>query len=71
MCRDIELYWGEPVESLRQRFQTELEIMNGYEHISLSNCSMKLARELIINHCVYVSSSNTYEGGNEQVIKWR
>lgn len=47
MCRDIELYWGEPVESLRQRFQTELEIMNGYEHISLSNCSMKLARELI------------------------
>ena len=47
MCRDIELHWGEPVESLRQRFQTELEIMNGYEHISLSNCSMKLARELI------------------------
>ena len=47
MCRDIELHWGEPVESLRQRFQTELEIMNGYEHISLSNCSMKIARELI------------------------
>lgn len=47
MCRDIELHWGEPVESLKQRFQTELEIMNGYEHISLSNCSMKLARELI------------------------
>lgn len=47
MCRDIELHWGEPVESLRQRFQTELEIMNGYEHISLSNCSMRIARELI------------------------
>lgn len=47
MCRDIELYWGEPVESTRRIFQAELEIMNGYESISLSNCSMKVARELI------------------------
>lgn len=47
MCRDIELHWGEPVEALRQRFQTELEIMNGYDHISLRDCSMKIARELI------------------------
>ncbi|RIO79578.1 hypothetical protein BUZ11_13790, partial [Staphylococcus gallinarum] len=37
LCRDIELHWGEPVEALRQRFQAELEIMNGYSHISLSN----------------------------------
>lgn len=47
MCRDIELHWGEPVESLRKRFQAELEIMNGYEEISLRDCSMKIARELI------------------------
>lgn len=47
MCRDIELHWGEPVESTRRIFQSELEIMNGYDHISLRNCSMKVARELI------------------------
>lgn len=47
MCRDIELHWGEPVEALRKRFQAELEIMNGYERISLHDCSMKVARELI------------------------
>lgn len=47
MCRDIELHWGEPVESTRWIFQSELEIMNGYDHISLRNCSMKIARELI------------------------
>lgn len=47
LCRDIELHWGEPVESLRKRFQAELEIMNGYKEISLSNCSMKIASELI------------------------
>lgn len=47
MCRDIELHWGEPVEALRKRFQAELEIMNGYERISLRDCSMKVAKELI------------------------
>ena len=47
LCRDIELHWGEPVESLRKRFQVELEIMNGYEEISLRDCSMRVARELI------------------------
>lgn len=47
LCRDIELHWGEPVESLRKRFQSELEIMNGYDEISLRDCSMRVARELI------------------------
>lgn len=47
LCRDIELHWGEPVESLRKRFQAELEIMNGYDEISLRDCSMRVARELI------------------------
>ncbi|HIF7974698.1 TPA: putative HNHc nuclease [Staphylococcus aureus] len=31
MCRDIELHWGEPVESTRKLLQTELEIMKGYK----------------------------------------
>ncbi|MFB2237445.1 putative HNHc nuclease, partial [Staphylococcus aureus] len=47
MCRDIELHWGEPVESTRKLLQTELEITKGYEEISLRDCSMKVARELI------------------------
>ncbi|MBO1213806.1 hypothetical protein J3T78_04535 [Staphylococcus nepalensis] len=47
LCRDIELYWGEPVEALRQRFQTELEIMNGYDRISLRDCTKRVASELI------------------------
>lgn len=47
LCRDIELHWGEPVGSLRKRFQAELEIMNGYNEVSLSNCSMRIASELI------------------------
>jgi hypothetical protein len=47
LCRDIELYWGEPVEALRQRFQSELAMMNGYERISLRNCTKKVASELI------------------------
>ena len=35
------------MESLRKRFQSELEIMNGYDEISLRDCSMRVARELI------------------------
>ena len=35
------------MESLRKRFQAELEIMNGYEEISLRDCSMRVASELI------------------------
>lgn len=47
LLNDIEQYWGEPVEALRARFQAELEIMNDYEPISLSNCSRKVTSELI------------------------
>lgn len=47
LLNDIERYWGEPVEALRMRFQAELEIMNGYDPISLSNCERKVASELI------------------------
>lgn len=47
LCRDIELHWGEPVEASRQLFQSELAMTNGYERISLRNCSKKVASELI------------------------
>ncbi|MDK9870052.1 putative HNHc nuclease [Staphylococcus equorum] len=47
LCRDIELHWGEPVEASRQLFQSELAMMNGYERISLRNCTKKVASELI------------------------
>ncbi|ATH60407.1 putative HNHc nuclease [Staphylococcus nepalensis] len=47
LCRDIELHWGEPVEASRQLFQSELAMTNGYERISLRNCSKKIASELI------------------------
>lgn len=47
LCEDIELHLGQPKEAMRKDFQFELEIMNGYDPISLKNCSKKIARELI------------------------
>ncbi|MGO2207411.1 MAG: putative HNHc nuclease [Staphylococcus xylosus] len=47
LCRDIELHWGEPVEASRELFQSELAMSNGYEQISLRNCTKKVASELI------------------------
>ena len=47
LCEDIELHLGQPKEAMRQDFQPELEIMNGYDPISLKNCSKKVAQELI------------------------
>lgn len=47
LCEDIELHLGQPKEAMRQDFQFELEIMNGYDSISLKNCSKKIAKELI------------------------
>ncbi|OFM07506.1 putative HNHc nuclease [Staphylococcus sp. HMSC074A11] len=47
LCEDIELHLGQPKEAMRQDFQFELEIMNGYDPISLKNCSKKVAQELI------------------------
>ncbi|WP_113583936.1 putative HNHc nuclease [Staphylococcus aureus] len=47
LCEDIELHLGQPKEAMRQDFQFELEIMNGYDPISLKNCSKKIATELI------------------------
>lgn len=47
LCEDIELHLGQPKEAMRKDFQFELEIMNGYDPISLKNCSKKVSRELI------------------------
>ncbi len=61
MCRDIELHWGEPVESTRKLLQTELEIMKGYEEISLHNYYYESCEGVDqTDYSVYVSSSNTY-----------
>ncbi len=47
LLNDIYLYTGQPQEDLRQTFQFYLQTMNDYELISLSDCSRKIATELI------------------------
>ena len=47
LLNDIYAYTGQPIESLREMFQFYLETIKGYEPISLSDCSVTVARELI------------------------
>src|SRR5699024_10410700 len=47
MIRDIFNHYGQPLEYLRYMFQKQLEFLHGYEPISLSNCSIRQASELI------------------------
>lgn len=47
LLNDIYMHTGQPQEDLRQMFQFYLEVLKGYEPISLSNCSVTVARELI------------------------
>lgn len=47
LLNDIYIYTGQPQGDLRNIFQSYLEIMNGYEELSLSDCSRKIASELI------------------------
>ncbi|WP_218696870.1 putative HNHc nuclease [Mammaliicoccus sciuri] len=47
LCNDIEAYTGQPREYMRQMFKDYLIFMNGYETFSLSDCTKKIARELI------------------------
>ena len=61
LCEDIELHLGQPKEAMRQDFQFELEIMNGYDSISLKNCSKNSKRINRNDYCFYVSSSSSYE----------
>ncbi|MDO0950223.1 putative HNHc nuclease [Mammaliicoccus sciuri] len=47
LCNDIEAHTGQPREYMRQMFKDYIVFMNGYESFSLSNCSRKIAKELI------------------------
>ena len=47
LLNDIYMHTGQPQDDLRQMFQFYLEMMKGYDPISLSNCSVTVARELI------------------------
>ena len=47
MIRDIFDHYGQPMDYLRYMFQKQLEFLNGYESISLSDCSRRQASELI------------------------
>ncbi|RQM98938.1 hypothetical protein COR53_02585 [Staphylococcus pettenkoferi] len=47
MLRDIYDYFAQPIEYLRYMFQKQLELLNGYEPISLSDCTRRQASELI------------------------
>lgn len=47
MVRDIFNHYGQPMDYLRYMFQKQLEFLNGYNPISLSDCSRRQASELI------------------------
>ena len=47
LLNDIYLYTGQPTEDLRMMFQLYTEVMYGYDTISLRNCSMTVAKNLI------------------------
>ena len=47
LINDIYMHTGQPQGDLRQMFQFYLEMMKGYDPISLSDCSVTVARELI------------------------
>lgn len=47
LIKDIYLFTGQPIEDLRAIFQFYTETIYGYEPISLSNCSMTVAKNLI------------------------
>lgn len=47
LCNDIEQHTGQPREYMREMFKDYLSFMNGYLNVSLSDCSRKIASELI------------------------
>ena len=47
LINDIYMDKGQPQDDLRQMFQFYLQTIKGYDPISLSNCSVTVARELI------------------------
>src|SRR5699024_2768454 len=58
LLNDIYAYTGQPIESLREMFQFYLEMMKGYDPISLSDCSVTVARELIEVIIMWVFQQN-------------
>ncbi|PKE47264.1 hypothetical protein CW677_08790 [Macrococcoides caseolyticum] len=47
LLNDIYMWSGNPQEDMRQMFMFYLEMMKGYENISLRDCSRRVAGELI------------------------
>ena len=47
LLNDIYLFTGQPQEDLRQQFQFYLEMIKGYERISLTDTTRRIASELI------------------------
>ena len=47
LLNDIYMWSGNPQEDMRQMFIFYLEMMKGYENISLRDCSRRVAGELI------------------------
>ncbi|UBH16375.1 putative HNHc nuclease [Macrococcus armenti] len=47
LLNDIYRWCGQPQDDLRQMFQFYLEMMNGYDHISLADTTRRIASELI------------------------
>ena len=58
LLNDIYQFTGQPQEDLRQMFQFYLEMMKGYDPISLSDCSVTVARELIEVIIMWVFQQN-------------
>ncbi|MCO4095737.1 hypothetical protein KFV08_07885 [Macrococcoides canis] len=58
LLNDIYDYTGQPQEDLRQTFQSYLQIMNNYNDISLSDCTRKIASELIELILAWIFSNN-------------
>ena len=58
LLNDIYMHTGQPQGDLRQMFQFYLEMMKGYDPISLSDCSVTVARELIEVIIMWVFQQN-------------
>lgn len=58
LCNDIEQHTGQPRDYMREMFTDYLSFMNGYLNVSLSDCSRKVAGELIDLIIMWVFENN-------------
>ena len=58
LCNDIEQFTGQPRDYMREMFADYLSFMNGYLNVSLSDCSRKVAGELIDLIIMWVFENN-------------